>query len=405
MVTFSHGATAMMAPLWFASWATALSSTGTSTNDYFHARSPQSLDVPRFRWDRPRLPRQYLAAADDPLNPFGFLTGTEDNDSAVTEATDTGDTSTTIHTKHISTSTSVTSSLAGTRTTSSGTMTDSATAALATSSTVRTNPDSLTSSTTASASSSAAPAQTYASSDPGPDSWKIIGIGVLAFTGVAIIILGVTFFDSWWSTFLRPIVLGKDKNRHGKEELIPDWERRSWRIGIEEKDDRYPSVASLPSILRMGDGKEGGRALYGGGCAAVMPEHRSPDDEASPYLSNNLNFPMPPTKAPFPLHRQPSNSKHVPTSGVSNTPGSTPLPSVQSSPTVTLERKESLKKPNQVHIVPTSNRGIVANTNGISGPLNCGSGGVPTATRRKASLKGQKTENEVAYGHSPEDYY
>ena len=161
----------MMAPLWFASWATALSSTGTSTNDYFHARSPQSLDVPRFRWDRPRLPRQYLAAADDPLNPFGFLTGTEDNDSAVTEATDTGDTSTTIHTKHISTSTSVTSSLAGTRTTSSGTMTDSATAALATSSTVRTNPDSLTSSTTASASSSAAPAQTYASSDPGPDSW------------------------------------------------------------------------------------------------------------------------------------------------------------------------------------------------------------------------------------------
>jgi len=37
----------------------------------------------------------------------------------------------------------------------------------------------------------------------------------------------------------------------GAEEMMPDWDKRSWRIGIEEKNDRYPSIASFPSVFKL----------------------------------------------------------------------------------------------------------------------------------------------------------
>ncbi|KAF8168228.1 hypothetical protein B0H34DRAFT_792859 [Crassisporium funariophilum] len=77
--------------------------------------------------------------------------------------------------------------------------------------------------------------------------WKVIGIAVISVTLIASIILAVTFFDSWWG-FLRAAILGQ--RRHGgNEDLVPDWEKRSWELRVANEDGhRYPTLASLESI-------------------------------------------------------------------------------------------------------------------------------------------------------------
>jgi hypothetical protein len=194
------------------------------------------------------------------------------------------------------------------------------------------------------------------------------------------------------------MLFGKGKNKIAKEQLIPDWERRSWRIGIEEKDDRYPSVASLPSVLRMGGGRDGK------GGAAVMPEHRTREDdesEKSPCVDKdrNLAFPLPPkaTKAPFPLYRQLSTGSRLPTTATT-VASATAVPS----PSPTLGRNNSLKTPERAY-ARSPERAAGRNPLANSGSAPPGSTSAPVTPRKKASLK-RGADSEKG-GESLDDYY
>lgn len=80
--------------------------------------------------------------------------------------------------------------------------------------------------------------------------WKIIGVAVIAISFVAASILAVVFFDSW-SRFLCDLIRGK-KRHGGAENLVPDWEKRSWEFKLaNEEGHRYPSLSSLESITKM----------------------------------------------------------------------------------------------------------------------------------------------------------
>ena len=80
--------------------------------------------------------------------------------------------------------------------------------------------------------------------------WKVIGIAVIAITFITIVVLGVTFFDSWWG-FLRAMFFG-DKHNGGDEKLVPDWNKRSWEYKLANEDGhRYPTMTSLESIVKV----------------------------------------------------------------------------------------------------------------------------------------------------------
>ena len=87
--------------------------------------------------------------------------------------------------------------------------------------------------------------------------WKVIGIGVITITLIAIIIISVSFFDSWWG-FLRDALCGCGRRGKwlgpvdGREEtMVPDWEKRSWEFRLASEDGhRYPTMASLESIVK-----------------------------------------------------------------------------------------------------------------------------------------------------------
>ena len=79
--------------------------------------------------------------------------------------------------------------------------------------------------------------------------WKVIGIAVITITFITIVVLAITFFDSWWG-FLRAIFLG-DKHNGGDEKLVPDWDKQSWEYNLSKEDGhRYPTMASLESIVK-----------------------------------------------------------------------------------------------------------------------------------------------------------
>lgn len=139
----------------------------------------------------------------------------------------------------------------------------------------------------------------------------------------------------------------------------------------------------------MGDGRKSGRALYGDS-AAVMPEHRTQDDnEKSPSVDgHNLSFPMPPM-APFPLHRELSTGARTPALA-------------KPSPSPTLGRKGSLKTPERAYAkLGYAGRSPITNE---TSPIR-GSASAPAMPKRKVTLKEVEVDNEVAYGHSPGDYH
>ncbi|KAN0134870.1 hypothetical protein V8E53_007244 [Lactarius tabidus] len=76
--------------------------------------------------------------------------------------------------------------------------------------------------------------------------WRVVGIAVIAISVVGTTILAVVFFDHWWR-FLSDVCGRRKKQREsGKEELVPDWERRSWEFRIEDNLPAYPSFGSPP---------------------------------------------------------------------------------------------------------------------------------------------------------------
>lgn len=90
--------------------------------------------------------------------------------------------------------------------------------------------------------------------------WKVIGISIICVTFVAIIIMAVTFFDTWWA-FVRDIVgcggcrKGRDRSmQDGREvmDLAPNWNRRTWEFKLANEDGhRYPTLASMESMIKV----------------------------------------------------------------------------------------------------------------------------------------------------------
>lgn len=81
--------------------------------------------------------------------------------------------------------------------------------------------------------------------------WKVIGIGVITVTLIAILILSINFFDSWWG-FLRSVICGT-KPIEGQEMIVPDSEsvRNSWEFKFSNQDGhRYPSLSSMESFKK-----------------------------------------------------------------------------------------------------------------------------------------------------------
>ena len=77
--------------------------------------------------------------------------------------------------------------------------------------------------------------------------WKVIGLVIICITFVGTLILSVVFFDSWWN-FLRAMLCGR-KKREGSEDLVPDWEKRSWEFQLANEDGhRYPTMGSMENI-------------------------------------------------------------------------------------------------------------------------------------------------------------
>jgi hypothetical protein len=74
--------------------------------------------------------------------------------------------------------------------------------------------------------------------------WKIVGVSVITITFVVGSIFVVVFFDQWWR-FLRDTIVGKSKGPDF-EDLVPDWEKRTWEVRLaEEESHRYPSTSTL----------------------------------------------------------------------------------------------------------------------------------------------------------------
>lgn len=97
------------------------------------------------------------------------------------------------------------------------------------------------------------------------------------------------------------MILGRrNKNDGIGEEFIPDWRRRSWGFGIDEKEgaEGYPGTSDVLKV-NISQGLHSSNTLVNGNDL----------DEKPREASGNLAFPLPPV-SPFPLRRTPSTKSH-----------------------------------------------------------------------------------------------
>lgn len=135
--------------------------------------------------------------------------------------------------------------------------------------------------------------------------WKVIGLVVICITFVATVILSVVFFDSWWG-FLRDMVLGR-RNKEGVEDMVPDWEKRSWEFKLANEDGhRYPTIESLEDITKIHAKVEPG--------GATTSYFRTPQDLASPQPTYMPDYDPHPLE---PLIRRPSTRALYSPGGIS----------------------------------------------------------------------------------------
>ncbi|KDQ63244.1 hypothetical protein JAAARDRAFT_29264 [Jaapia argillacea MUCL 33604] len=84
-----------------------------------------------------------------------------------------------------------------------------------------------------------------------PTEWKVLGIAVIAISVLGISVLCIVFFDTWWRFIKDVLCCGMgSKDSGGEEELVPDWEKRSWAVQLRDEggcggSHRYPSVEDL----------------------------------------------------------------------------------------------------------------------------------------------------------------
>ncbi|PFH52249.1 hypothetical protein AMATHDRAFT_2255 [Amanita thiersii Skay4041] len=124
--------------------------------------------------------------------------------------------------------------------------------------------------------------------------WKVIGITVLCITFVGSIMLAAFFSDTWIG-LVKDVCLGgnRRKQRMGEENLVPDWEKRTWEYKLaDEEGHRYPSVSA--SLQSMAKAQHTGQpsSLAGGSPTVTVPP--------SSYLADFDPHPL------DPLFRRPS---------------------------------------------------------------------------------------------------
>ncbi|KAF5368398.1 hypothetical protein D9758_002190 [Tetrapyrgos nigripes] len=87
------------------------------------------------------------------------------------------------------------------------------------------------------------PANESSTMSPGEASqWKVIGIGVITIVVITVVVLSIVFFDTW-TRFL----FGRNKQTEGIEDMMPDWEKRSWEYKLASEDGhRYPTHEKTP---------------------------------------------------------------------------------------------------------------------------------------------------------------
>ncbi|KAF8641140.1 hypothetical protein AX17_000782 [Amanita inopinata Kibby_2008] len=129
--------------------------------------------------------------------------------------------------------------------------------------------------------------------------WKVIGITVLCITFVGSIMLAA-FFSEAWLGLMKDVCLGRNRKRLkcGEENLVPDWEKRSWEYRLaDEEGHRYPTVSS--SLQSMGKLQEKNHPAPG---SSAQLEGASPlvTPPAASYLPDADRHPL------DPLFRRPS---------------------------------------------------------------------------------------------------
>jgi len=147
-------------------------------------------------------------------------------------------------------------------------------------------------------SASASPPQTSASdtgrggadiSSQESSQWKVIGIGIMSVTLIGVVVLLIIFFDKWWA-FIRA-AFGIQKRRAGSEDLVPDWNRRSWEFKVAQEDGhRYPTKSSLENITQN---EKQDNALAAPPTDPFSDNHHL-HSPVSPYTSNAIPQPLDP---------------------------------------------------------------------------------------------------------------
>lgn len=80
--------------------------------------------------------------------------------------------------------------------------------------------------------------------------WKAIGMGIITVGLIAVVLLSIIFFDSWWGFVCDLCGCGKSR-KHDEENMVPDWETRSWEYKLANEDGhRYPTMSSLGDIIK-----------------------------------------------------------------------------------------------------------------------------------------------------------
>lgn len=105
---------------------------------------------------------------------------------------------------------------------------------------------------------SAAPNDLAGNSSDSGDSktWKVVGVAVICVVAVAIILVGVIFWDRG-TRFLGEILCGRSRS-DGVENWVPDWEKRSWEVKLPPGEDegshsqKYPIGGSSSSDALAG---------------------------------------------------------------------------------------------------------------------------------------------------------
>ncbi|KAG6877493.1 hypothetical protein C0993_006763 [Termitomyces sp. T159_Od127] len=109
--------------------------------------------------------------------------------------------------------------------------------------------------------------------------WKIIGLVVICITFIGVSTLAIVFFDAWWG-FLRAVICRRRYSQE-REDMVPDWEKRSWEYKIPTlNEDPYTATSSMDNLTANAAGLGSGAGRIRGGMTQA-PNHL-PNPHAHP---------------------------------------------------------------------------------------------------------------------------